>query len=45
MRKQWNRAAAALSAVLTVVMFLPLLFFLKGKKNPDGTASPAKEVV
>lgn len=38
-------AAAALSAVLTVVMFLPLLFFLKGKKNPDGTASPAKEVV
>ena len=38
-------AAAALSAVLTVVMFLPLLFFLKGKKNPDGTAAPAKEVV
>jgi len=38
-------AAAALSAVLTVVMFLPLLFFLKGKKNPDGSAAPAKEVV
>ena len=38
-------AAAALSAVMTVVMFLPLLYFLKGKKQPDGTAKPAKEVV
>lgn len=38
-------AAAALSAVLTLVMFLPLLYFLKGKKQPDGTARPATEVV
>lgn len=38
-------AAAALSAVMTLVMFLPLLYFLKRKKNPDGSASPAKEVV
>ena len=38
-------AACALAALMTVVMFLPLLYFLKDKKNPDGSASPAKEVV
>lgn len=38
-------AACALSAIMTIVMFLPVLFFLKGKKNPDGSAVPAKEVV
>jgi spermidine/putrescine transport system permease protein len=37
--------ACALTAVITLVMLLPLLFFLKGKKNPDGSAAPAKEVV
>jgi len=38
-------AACALSALMTVAKFLPLLYFLKGKKNPDGTSKPAKEVV
>jgi len=38
-------AAAALASVMTVVMFLPLLCFLKGKKGDDGVAKPAKEVV
>jgi spermidine/putrescine transport system permease protein len=37
--------ASALAAVMTMVMFLPLLYFLKGKKQEDGTATPAKEVV
>lgn len=37
--------ASALAAVMTIVMFLPLLYFLKGKKQKDGTATPAKEVV
>ncbi len=37
--------ASALAAVLTMVMFLPLLYFLKGKKQEDGTATPAREVV
>ncbi|MDD3952803.1 MAG: ABC transporter permease [Lentisphaeria bacterium] len=37
--------ASALAAVMTIVMFLPLLYFLKGKKQEDGTATPAREVV
>ncbi|NMA43442.1 MAG: ABC transporter permease [Oligosphaeraceae bacterium] len=37
--------ASALAAVMTIVMFLPLLYFLKGKKQEDGSATPAKEVV
>ncbi|NQS72763.1 MAG: ABC transporter permease, partial [Desulfobulbaceae bacterium] len=37
--------ASALAAVMTIVMFLPLLYFLKGKKHEDGSATPAKEVV
>ena len=38
-------AAAAVASVMTLVMFLPLFFFLKGKRGDDGTAKPAKEVV
>ncbi len=38
-------AACALSAIMTIVMFLPLLYFLKDKRQPDGSAKPAKEVV
>ena len=39
-------AASALSAVLILVMLLPLLGFLKGKKRtPDQEPKPAKEVL
>ena len=38
-------AGAAVASVMTLVMFLPLFFFLKGKRSDDGTAKPAKEVV
>lgn len=38
-------AASALAAVLTLVMLIPLITFLRIKKNSDREPQPAKEVV
>ncbi|MGI5924251.1 MAG: ABC transporter permease [Lentisphaeria bacterium] len=38
-------AASALAAVLTLVMVIPLIYFLRVKKTADKSPTPAKEVV
>jgi spermidine/putrescine transport system permease protein len=38
-------AASALAAVLTLVMIIPLIYFLRIKKSADSGPTPAKEVV
>ena len=38
-------AASALASVLILVLLIPLLYFLKGKKQGKNEPEPAKEVV